>query len=124
MESRFFWGHLCCFDRSCPSISIIFRQTALEEERTREASTITEVAWLDRTVPVASPAVRVALSQSRGIEHEIAQGQLDDFDVMMSTYDRLFVQYGDALAALNTEMEVCCSVRMVMRGGGRRERVC
>lgn len=34
------------------------------------------------------------------------QANLDDFDALMSTYDRLFVQYGEALSALGSELEV------------------
>lgn len=87
-------------------------------------------------MPLDARSVRVPLSQSRGIEKEMAQvrpsGQRpndaetpappacsprllvatpkappSDFDEVMGTYDKLFIQYGEALAAIGSEMEVC-----------------
>lgn len=60
--------------------------SVLAQTREKEAETLTEVTWRDKTIPVRSEKVRVAIIKARVKEADLAQADTGDLDTLMSLY--------------------------------------
>ena len=75
----------------------------------KAASSLTEVTWLGKKVPVRSEKVRVSLVRLQQVEGEV--GRVERAESKMEEYERLLMECQDALQItkeeLNLEMVGC-----------------
>ncbi|UYV73507.1 SRP68 [Cordylochernes scorpioides] len=79
-------------------ISMLISQT-----REKQASTLSEITWMGRTVQVRQEKVRVFLINAKESEKEIESAS--DIDGKISIYERLLMDCKDALQILNDELK-------------------
>eukprot|EP01104_Vermistella_antarctica_P007054 TRINITY_DN1779_c0_g2_i1.p1 TRINITY_DN1779_c0_g2~~TRINITY_DN1779_c0_g2_i1.p1 ORF type:complete len:609 (+),score=196.16 TRINITY_DN1779_c0_g2_i1:31-1857(+) len=78
-------------------------EKVLEESRREMASSLTEIKWMDRTVPIKNEKLRMAFLSAQQAGFEADQAAVDDIDAKLEFYDKLFVGLGDAGRILSDE---------------------
>ena len=79
-------------------IMFVYQQTLLSQTREKQASTLSEVTWLGRTVPVKTEAVRLFLLNLQESSREIEE--TEGIDNKISIYESVLKQCIDAQQAL------------------------
>ena len=77
-------------------------QAAINQTREKLASSVGEVTWRGRTIPVKNEKARIFILRLQDKEQELERN--DDFEGKMSVYDNLLMECKEALQSAKEEI--------------------
>ena len=80
----------------------IFLQLVLAKTQEKAASSLTEVTWLGKKVPVKSEKLRVGFVKLQQLEGELSRAE--GGDAKMDVYERLLMECQDAMQMVREEL--------------------
>eukprot|EP01125_Pyxidicula_operculata_P001558 TRINITY_DN11410_c0_g1_i1.p1 TRINITY_DN11410_c0_g1~~TRINITY_DN11410_c0_g1_i1.p1 ORF type:complete len:568 (-),score=148.50 TRINITY_DN11410_c0_g1_i1:91-1794(-) len=76
----------------------------LADIRKKEAQTMNEVVWKTEKIPIRNETLRLAILSANDVSYELDQVSSADVEQKLQIYDKLFIQYNDAIKAVTNEI--------------------